>query len=133
MFRTIFDDLYDLNRRMNSVFEGYNYRENNWGRTNLYESADDYVIVSRLPGVNKDDLEITLKDNTLHISGDRKKRSNEDSSLHLNERYSGKFERNFILNEKVDPDKVSAEIKNGLLVVKLSKSAETKPRKIAIN
>lgn len=133
MMRTLIDELYDLNRRMNSFYDSNGYsRAVSFGRTNLYESADDYVVVSRLPGVSKDSVTITLKDNALHLSGERKSEDKENVSKHLSERYKGKFERSFMLNEKIDPEKVSAEMKNGLLIVKLQKSAETKPRKIEI-
>ena len=132
MLRTIFDDLYDLNREMNRIFSGYQNNKSNWAETNVYENNNGYVVVSKLPGLSKDDVNITLKDNSLQISGERKKEEMKGESVHLIERFSGKFERNFILNDKIDAGNIEAEMKNGLLMIKLPKSPETKPKKIEI-
>jgi len=130
--RTIFDELLDLNNEMNRIFKYYDYSGEKWGNTNVYENKDDYVIVSKLPGVAKSDINISIKDNTLKISGERKKDQDDKANLLLNERYKGKFERNFILNEKVDMNNINAEMKNGLLMIKLPKSPESKSKKIEI-
>lgn len=134
MLRTIFDDLYDLNREMNKIFSSTGYRNNsNWAETNVYESNDGYVVVAKLPGLAKKDVNITLKDNSLKISGERKKDNVKGESMHLDERFSGKFERSFILNDKIDAENIKAEMKNGLLMINLPKSPDTKPKKIEIN
>jgi len=130
--RTIFDELLDLNNEMNRIFKYYDYSGEKWANTNVYENKDDYVIVSKLPGVAKSDINISIKDNTLKISGERKKDQDDKANLLLNERYKGKFERNFILNEKVDMNNINAEMKNGLLMIKLPKSPESKSKKIEI-
>jgi len=132
MIRTIFDELLDLNNEMNRIFKNYNYSGENWAGSNVYENKDDYVIVSKLPVVAKDDINLSIKDNTLKIAGERKKDQDDKANLLLNERYNGKFERNFILNEKVDMNSINAEMKNGLLMIKLPKSPESKSKKIEI-
>jgi len=135
LLETIFDDLYDIGRSIDKVFSGYSPRRfgtYKWPETNVYENHDDYIVVSKLPGVDKKDVNITLKDNALKISGERKKDKLEKSNLYIDERFSGTFERNFMLGEKVDADKISAEMKNGILIVKLPKSPETKPKSINI-
>ncbi len=132
MMRTIFDELLDLNNEMNRIFKNYNYSGEKWANTNVYENKDDYVIVSKLPGVAKSDINISIKDHTLKITGERKKDQYDKANLLLNERHNGKFERNFILNEKVDMNNINAEMKNGLLMIKLPKSPESKPKKIEI-
>jgi len=99
---------------------------------NVYENHDDYIVVARTPGIDKNDVNITIKDNSLKITGERKKDTLENANNYLDERFSGKFERSFLLNEKIDADKIDAEMKNGLLIIKLPKSPESKPRNITI-
>lgn len=88
--------------------------------------------MAKVPGMDKDDLDLTLKDNTLALTGSRKKEVEGKGNLHLEERFSGKFERRFMLNERIDSTGIEAETSNGLLIVKLPKSADSKPRKITI-
>lgn len=130
MLRSIFDDFYTLNREMNKIFKDYEQTRNYRAKTNIYENNDEYVIISKLPGMTKEDINIIIKDNVLKISSERKK--DEMKNILLNERYSGKIERSFALNERIDADNVNAEMKNGLLMIKLPKSPESKPKKIDI-
>lgn len=133
MYRTIFDELFDVSREMNRIFNDAGWAETKgWPETNLYENQNEYILVAKVPGMENEDLEITLKDNSLTLSGERKKGDEPEGQLHLRERFSGKFERSFLLNEKVEGDKIEAETSNGLLVIKMPKSADIKPRKIAI-
>jgi len=133
MYRTIFDDLFDVSQQMNRIFNdaGWNERRT-WPESNIYENQDEYILVAKVPGMESNDLELSLKDNSLTLSGERKKDTGSDASLHLEERFNGRFERRFMLNERIDSSKIEAETSNGLLIVKLPKSAESKPRKIAI-
>eukprot|EP01156_Anaeramoeba_ignava_P002430 Anaeramoba_ignava/a218384_18.p2 GENE.a218384_18~~a218384_18.p2 ORF type:complete len:135 (-),score=24.01 a218384_18:377-781(-) len=133
MYKTIFDDLFELNREMNRVFKSAGVTgKSNWPETNTYEKNDEYILVSKVPGIEKDDIEITLKDNSLTIKGKRKKEEGESLKKHLEERFSGNFERNFLLNNKIDAENIKAETSDGLLIIKLPKSAEMKPKKIEI-
>jgi len=132
MLETIFDDFYRLNREFEKLF-GYRHpRREHWPLTNIYENQNEYMIVSKLPGVKKENLSITFKDNAIKISGKREGEKNDKISYHLKERREGEFERNFLLQEKVDGDKIEAELKNGILLIKIPKSPETKPKTIAI-
>jgi HSP20 family protein len=139
MVISIFNDLYRLNREMNRVltFAGksdatvrtnYGY----WPEVNVYSNENEYVLAAKIPGIEKNDVSISIKDNSLKIAGERKNEENPDANYHLRERKSGKFERNFLLDEKVDADKVTAEIKNGILLIKVPKSPESKPVKIEV-
>jgi len=133
MLDTIFEDLYRINKSIDRMFDSRpSYRYYKWPQVNIYENHDDYVAVVKLPGIAKEDVSITLKENSLKIIGERKKENEEGINYYLDERYSGKFERNFILNEKIDSEKAEAEFKNGLLMIKLPKSPETKPKTISI-
>jgi len=133
MLATFLDDLYDLNRDINRIFDVYPGRSYyRWPEINIYNNDNEYIVVAKAPGLKKEDIYLTLKDNSLKISGERKKEEKVKTNIHLEERFIGKFERSFMLNEKVDADKVDAEMKNGLLIVKLPKSPDTKPKAITI-
>lgn len=132
MLETIFDEFYRLNREFNKLF-GYRHpRREYWPETNIYENKDEYVIVSKLPSVLKENVNITFKDNVIKISGKRETEKNEKISYHLKERKDGNFERNFLLHEKVESEKIQAELNNGILLIKVPKSPETKPKTIEI-
>ena len=136
VLETIFDDLYDLSRSIDRMFGTYQpkkFRTVRWPETNIYENHDDYIVVSKLPGVEKGNINISFKDNALKISGEKTASEKDSKDLYINERFTGKFERNFLINEKVDADKISAEMNNGLLIIKLPKAPETKPKNISIN
>jgi len=132
MVISIFNDLYRLNREMNRVLSGSRAEYGYWPETNVYVNENEYMVAARIPGVQKNDISISIKDNSLKISGEKKNPVNQEINYHLKERKMGKFERNFLLDEKVDAEKITAEIKNGILLVKVPKSPETKPVKIEI-
>jgi len=133
MLATIFDDLYNLQNELDEVlFSDYRVRKSRFPRINVYENDDEYVVSAELPGADKNDISITLKDNSLKINGEIKKGNNSKDNIHLEERYYGKFERSISLNEKGNADKINAEFKNGILLIKIPKSPETKPVSINI-
>jgi len=133
-FETIFDDLYRLNKEFNRMFNaGYKPgRHSNFPELNVYENQEEFIITGKIPGIKKEDLNITFRDNSLKIEGERKENKNEKADYHLKERRYGKFERSILLRERVDADKIEAQVKNGLLLIKVPKSPEAKPKSIAI-
>jgi HSP20 family protein len=102
--------------------------------TNLYETADAYVLTAELPGVEPDDIHVSIEDSTVSIHGERKSdhENHEDASLHRVERQAGSFRRAFSLPRKVDADKVDAVHKNGVLMLRVPKSPEARARQIAV-
>jgi HSP20 family protein len=98
----------------------------------LYQSNDNIVAVVELPGMRKDDIEISLQDGTLTISGERNDETVQDGTART-ERCSGKFSRSVTLPTRVDASKVSAAYKDGILTVTLPKADEAKPKQIQIN
>lgn len=101
------------------------------------EDHEDLVRVSfEIPGVNRDDLTVTVEDGVLTVAGEKRfERSsgNEKSGPYSLERRYGRFERRLSLPQSVDADKVSAQYENGVLTLELPKSAESRKRKIAID
>ena len=101
---------------------------------NTREDEKAYYIEVDLPGVKKEDIDITTEDNVLTISGERKVRQEvkEDDYYKVESRY-GKFSRSFNLPEDADVEKIEAHAENGVLEIVIPKKAEvTKVKKIAV-
>lgn len=101
--------------------------------TDLYETAEAYVVESELPGFDRDDIEVTLDQGTLTIRGARETESERDTEeFHLRERAAGQFERSFGLPRSIDVEGVEARFDQGVLRVEIPKAAEAKSREIDI-
>ena len=86
-----------------------------------------------LPGMSKDDVEITVENNVLTVSGERKfEKETKEQTFHRIERAYGAFSRSFTLPTTVQTDKVEARFESGVLEIALPKAEESKPRKIDI-
>lgn len=100
---------------------------------NLSEDHDHYYVEAELPGLDLNDLEIYVTGgDQLSIGGERKSPLPETVSWHRQERGYGKFNRSFTLPAPVDAERVEAELKNGVLRVKLPKREEVKPRRVQV-
>ena len=100
----------------------------------IKETDDSFEVYAELPGVSRDDIQISVKDNLLTIKGE-KRQENEDKSKNYKqiERRFGTFERNFTLPPKVDADNINASFNNGVLTLSIPKPEEVKPKEIPIN
>ncbi len=100
---------------------------------NIFEDKDSLIIKAELPGVRAEDLDISLEGDTLTLQGQRKPREDSDKvSYHRREIKAGSFSRAIALPTKVDVDKMSAKLANGILTITLAKAEEVKPRQISI-
>ena len=101
---------------------------------NLYEAEDAYVLMAELPGLNNEDIQVSLERSTVIIEGDRKidYANQEGISLHRRERQVGSFRRAFELPALIDADKVEAVHQNGILMLRLPKSPQDQPRQISV-
>jgi HSP20 family protein len=99
----------------------------------LYESGDHLVAVVELPGMRKEDIDISLHNGTLTISGERKRESTKAETTQRTERYVGTFRRSISLPTRVDPSKVAATYEDGILKVTLPKAEEAKPKQIQVS
>ena len=99
----------------------------------LYQNNDNIVAVVELPGMRKEEIEISLQDGTLSISGERKEERSNENGATRTERSTGKFRRSITLPTRVDANKVNATYKDGILTVTLPKAEEAKPKQIQIN
>lgn len=100
---------------------------------NIFGKGDDCVMVAELPGVSKDDIDITVEGNQVTISGKRDIGYDESASIHRRERASGGFSRTLSIPIEVDVDRVEAQYQDGVLAVLLPRADADKPRKVSIN
>jgi HSP20 family protein len=99
----------------------------------MTESADAYVISADLPGVEEEDVDISLTGNRLSISGHREQsRQEEGLRYHTSERVFGRFTRSFSLPDGADPEHLRAEIANGVLTIAVPKKPELQPKRISV-
>lgn len=100
--------------------------------TDILEKEEGFYIVMDLPGVNKENLELNLKDNELEIRAKSQVEKPEKSkNIHV-EFVDGEFKRQFTLSETVDKDNIKASLKNGILKLFLPKAKKAMPKKIEI-
>jgi HSP20 family protein len=138
-----FRELSEMQDRMNRLFGGYHAprgeeevirRGTWWPLVDIYENdKHELVIKAELPDMKKDDITLTVDNNILTISGERLADAEmKDEHTHRVERTHGQFSRSFSLPQTIDTAKVSAEYKNGVLVVRLPKKEEAKPKQISV-
>ena len=130
--RNDLDTLLDLpfwtgSARQSQLFSGWT------PALDLYQSKDNIVAVVELPGMRKEDIEISLQDGVLIVSGERKEEATSEEGATRTERYTGTFRRSITLPNQVDANNVSATYKDGILTVTLPKAEEAKPKQIQIS
>jgi len=107
----------------------------NFPKVDLVETEKEIVVTANVPGISGDDISVEVSNGILTISGQTDKKHEEESKdkkYYRYERESGNFSRSFSLPTKVDEEKVEAETKNGVLVVKLPKIKEEAKKKIQV-
>jgi len=100
---------------------------------NVFQQGDDLVAIVEMPGVNKEDLNIQAKENTIRIAGQKAIDYPESVSLHRRERLSGVFDRTLVVPMQIDPEGIQAEYKDGLLALFLPRAEKDKPRSIEVS
>jgi HSP20 family protein len=99
----------------------------------IVENENDLVLKADVPGIEPNDIDIRMENGTLTIKGERKFENNPtDQGYHRIERSYGSFARSFALPDSIDPEKVKAEFKNGVLAVILPKKEVAKPRAVKV-
>jgi HSP20 family protein len=92
-----------------------------WPHVEVTDTADNVKVVAELPGLEEKDIEVTLHDGMLTLKGEKK---SESQGSVYSERWHGRFERSMQLGPDVDPDKVNAAFKNGVLTITVAKRPE---------
>jgi len=101
-------------------------------QANIYETEDEIVVMTDMPGVDEKSVEIMLEKNELTINGYVEPLKLDDYSLVYSEYEVGDYRRTFILPNEVDREKIAARVKDGVLHLRLPKSASFKARKITV-
>jgi len=103
-----------------------------WPRANLYDGGESLVVTAELPGIGEKDLQISANQDGVTISGERKVETPKGWSVHRQERPGYKFSRSFAFPCKVDTEKASATLKDGILTLSVPKVPEAQPRRISV-
>lgn len=129
----LFDDTFRSMEGRQSDGNGSNGRGSNSLELDVSEREDQYLIRASLPGVDPEDIDISVHDNMLTISGETQSESESDNDqYHIRERRYGHFSRSIGLPNNVNADDIDADSKNGVLTITLPKKEETKPRRISV-
>ena len=100
----------------------------------IREEDDRFLLMADIPGVKREDVEVTLEDGVLTIRGERRTETEETrEGFHRKERVHGSFLRQFTLPDTVNPDSISATVTDGVLEIGIPKQAQPEPKKITIN
>ena len=140
-------ELADMRRNMDRMMERF-FEDPGFGNTpawsqrnggawslalDVAEDADNYIVKASVPGINPDDIEITLTDNVLTIKGESKAETeSKETNWHVRERRYGSFMRSVTLPASVEVDRVEATNENGVLTLRLPKSEAIKPKRISV-
>ena len=133
-FRDV-DDVFGRYRRLISEMAGEGEGiDVDWRPVaDITETKKEYLIKAELPEVDREDVNVSVEDGRITISGERKmEKEEEDETHHRIESFYGTFSRTFALPDDVDEGKISAESRNGMLKVHLPKTKETKSKKTQI-
>ncbi len=130
-----------LRRRMDDLFRDFDQplaalrsaqSDVSWPRTNLYDDGSELVLQAAVPGMSEKDIQISATADVLTLSGERRVEAPQGYSVHRQERGDIRFARSFALPCKVDIEKTSATVKDGVLTVRLTKAEDAQPRQIAV-
>jgi len=137
------NDVWNMNNRFNRIF-GSTFaparilkedRDSVWRpAVDIYEEENGVALKAELPGIDKKDISINVKDGVLTLSGERTvENETEERNYYRRERTYGKFQRLFTLPEGVSAEEITADFKDGVLKVHIPKAAVEEPKKITIH
>jgi HSP20 family protein len=100
----------------------------------IHEDKDNFIVRAELPGMRREDIDVSLHDGALSVSGERRlEKKHEEAEVYRSERFFGKFQRTVTLPAPVAADKVKAQYQDGILTVTLPKTEEAKPKQTEVN
>ena len=130
-----------LSRDLNRLVPGFNSAFG-WGEglqntgvyppINIYDDGESLIVQAEVPGIDREDLDITVTHDTLTLRGERKSDGRDGVSYHRREREMGRFHRSLTLPEPVNAEKVVATFTDGILEIRLPRAEHARPRKINI-
>ena len=123
-FDDMMNDFFFRPTRMERFSEGANWRP----RIDVMEKEKEYEVIAELPGIDKKDITVSIKEDVLTISGEKRfAEQKEGENYFCSERSFGKFERSFRMSDKIESDKIKAEYKNGVLTLSIPKIEKPEP------
>ena len=136
-FRDPFEELFAIQRALDAS------RASDWlgGRTtgmgsfppiNIFQQGHEFLAIIELPGIDKKDLEIQAKENTIRISGKKTINYAQSPSVHRRDRVSGVFARTLSVPIQINPDGIKAEYRDGILALFIPRTESEKPKSIKI-
>jgi len=136
-------DLEDLERRFDNLLFGRPFVSRFWRHApfeeewlpavEMLEKDDKYIVKAELPGMKKEDIDISVSENNLTIKGERKtEKETKGEDYYLSERSYGSFFRSISLPGNIDTEKVSASLDDGVLEIEMSKVAQAKAKKVSV-
>jgi HSP20 family protein len=137
-------DLFSLRHNMNSLFDDFFYPNSrtvenngmwNWNpAVDIFEEEDNIVVKAEIPGMEKDQITVDVKDGVLTLKGERSEDNEvKEDRYYKKERTYGRFERAFTLPADVKADEIKAEYKDGVLKVLVPKPEVQKPKQITVH
>ena len=129
-----FADMRRMQRDMNRMFDGLGTApRGGQPAINFWAGQDSIVLTAELPGLSQEDIELTVKDGIVTLSGQYPEpQTGEDATWHRRERPQGRFSRSIELPFRIVPDRVEARFAHGVLTVEMQRPEEDKPKRIEI-
>ncbi|MBI5494182.1 MAG: Hsp20/alpha crystallin family protein [Deltaproteobacteria bacterium] len=130
--------LNEFRRRMDELWDQYEDDATvdgtyaGWPRTTVEDKGGALVIRAEIPGLGEKDVTVTLNQDVVTLSGERKTAVPPGYQVHRQERGTARFSRSYALNTRVDAEKATAMVKQGVLTLTLPKAAEAQPRQIRV-
>jgi HSP20 family protein len=137
-FADPFDALFRFQKALDQQFESDWLEDTTSGigafpSINVFQRGGDFVAIIELPGVSKDDLGLEVRGNTIRISGKKTVDYGGKASMHRRERIAGNFDRTINLPVRLDPDRITADYREGILALSLPRAESDKPKAIKVN
>ena len=137
-FADPFDALFNLQRAlegrlMSGWLEDRTASQGPFPPINVFQQGDDILAIIELPGIDKNSLQVEAKENTIRIAGKKAIGYPEGASVHRRERTFGAFDRTLSLPVALDPERIKAEYRDGILALHLPRSERDRPRAIKIS
>ena len=136
-----FGEMARMRSEIDRLFEdAFNAPAGKWERNSVWgfpldvtEANETFTVKAAVPGMNPDELEITISDNVLTIKGETEAEEvRDEEKVHLRERRSGSFMRSISLPVPVESDNVTATVENGILTLQIPKAEAVKPKRISV-
>ncbi len=136
-----FNEIREIQNAVNKLFDESLFKRKGTKRelgfwepvVDIVETKDNYKVRAEMPGIPKDDIEISVSGDVLTIKGEKKQEKEEkDSNFYKRERVYGMFQRQLVLPQDIEADKIKANYKDGVLEVTIPKGEAAKPKKIKV-